>query len=355
MKNIIFVTNRLGGKGWGGAHRVTTILANYFARKEYNVTMIVWEKSDIEYPINEKINIINLGFEKLNEKDRIKACMLTRKILRKYKGASVFVLMSRMAVDVFLFTRFLNIKIIGAERTNPKSEPKKLIFRIIRNIAFCCMNKTVYQTNDAKEYFPKIAQKKGTVIPNPLSPNLPKPFDGKRKKQFVTFCRIDKQKNLPLMIDSFIEVHKKHPDFILKIYGNGLIEKEIKEYIEKNNAQKYIILSGFLKSIHDEIIDSYGFISSSDYEGMSNSMLEALAIGLPCICTDCPIGGAKMIIKDGVNGLLVPTKDKESMVKAIDRLIENPELCKELSKNARKISEQLSEEKICREWEKLIN
>ena len=76
MKNIIFVTNRLGGKGWGGAHRVTTILANYFARKEYNVTMIVWEKSDIEYPINEKINIINLGFEKLNEKDRIKALSL---------------------------------------------------------------------------------------------------------------------------------------------------------------------------------------------------------------------------------------------------------------------------------------
>ena len=199
-----------------------------------------------------------------------------------------------------------------------------------------------------------MAQKKGTVIPNPLSPNLPKPFHGERKKQFVTFCRIDKQKNLPLMIDSFIEVHKKHPDFILKIYGNGIIEKEIREYIEKNNAQKYIILNDFLKSIHNEILDSYGFISSSDYEGMSNSMLEALAIGLPCICTDCPIGGAKMIIKDGLNGLLVPVKDKEAMVKAINRLIENPELANKLSKEAIKIREKLDQDRICEEWEKLL-
>lgn len=156
------------------------------------------------------------------------------------------------------------------------------------------------------------------------------------------------------MIDSFIEIHKKHPDFILKIYGNGIIEREIGEYIEKNNAQKYIILNDFLKSIHNEVLDSYGFISSSNYEGMSNSMLEALAIGLPCICTDCPIGGAKMIIRDGVNGLLVPVKDKEAMVKAINRLIENPELANRLSKEAIKIREKLDQDRICEEWEKLL-
>lgn len=346
--------NRLGGKGWGGAHRVSVILANYLARKGYDVTIIVWCKSNVDYPIDDDVKVICLNLDNIEGKNRIKACLKTRKILKGNRGAYVFVLISRMAVDVLIFSTFLGVKIIGSERTDPNSEPKKRIYRLLRNIAFCFMYKTVYQTNDAKEYFPKMAQKRGKVIPNPLSPNLPNPFDGERKKQFVTFCRIDKQKNLPLMIDSFIEVHKKHPDFILKIYGNGIIENEIREYIEKNNAEKYVILNGFLKTIHNEILNSYGFISSSNYEGMSNSMLEALAIGLPCVCTDCPIGGAKMIIEDGVNGLLVPINNKKAMIDAINRLIENPEFANSLSKEAIKVREKLAQEKICKEWEKLI-
>ena len=353
-KKIFFVMNKLGGQGWGGAHRVSVILANYLLKKGYDVTIIVWLKSSVDYPIDEGVKVICLNFQNIKGKNRLKACLKTRELIKGNRGANIFVLISRMAVDIYIFSRFLGIYLIGSERTDPNSEPKKKIYKMIKNIAFFFINKTGYQTNDAKEYFPKMAQKKGTVIPNPLSPNLPKPFHGERKKQFVTFCRIDKQKNLPLMIDSFIEVHKKHPDFILKIYGNGIIEKEIREYIEKNNAQKYIILNDFLKSIHNEILDSYGFISSSDYEGMSNSMLEALAIGLPCICTDCPIGGAKMIIKDGLNGLLVPVKDKEAMVKAINRLIENPELANKLSKEAIKIREKLDQDRICEEWEKLL-
>lgn len=353
-RDVFIIMNKLGGPGWGGAHRVSAIIANYLVEKGYSVNIIVWDKIQIDYPINDKVKIIDLNIKQNSELARIKACLETRKILKKNKEAFVYILMSRIAVDVFLSTLFMKLKIIASERTDPNSEPKKKIFRIIRNQMFKYMYKTVYQTNDAKLYFPKKAQKNGIVIPNPLTPNLPKAYHGEREKVFVTYGRIDKQKNLKMMIDAFVKSHEKHENYILEIYGNGLEKENIKKYIEEKKASDYIKMYNFSKNIHEQILKKYAYLSSSDYEGMSNSMLEALAIGLPCICTDCPIGGAKMMIKDGVNGMLVPVENSQAMTEKINELIENKELCAKLSQNSVHIREELDQEKICEKWEELM-
>lgn len=353
--DIVLIIGQLGGNGWGGAHKVVTILANYFARKNYNVTMIVWKDSAVDCELDKKINVVTLHCKIKNKMDVLLPCILTRKILLKHKGAYVYILISRMAAYAAFYSLFCGVKIIGSERTDPKSEPGNAVFRLIRNITFCLLYRSVFQTPNALAYFPKHVQKRAKVIPNPLSPDLPKPFQGERKKEFVTFCRIDKQKNLHMMIDSFIQSHKKHPDFCLRIYGTGLIEKDINEYIVSQMANEFITMEGFCKRVHEKIIDSYAFLSSSNYEGLSNSMLEALAIGLPCICTDCPVGGTKMYIRNGENGLLVPVGDSAAMASAINILIETPSLCSKLSSNAVRIRELLDTNKICEQWERLMD
>jgi glycosyltransferase involved in cell wall biosynthesis len=88
---------------------------------------------------------------------------------------------------------------------------------------------------------------------------------------------------------------------------------------------------------------------------MSNSMLEAMAIGLPCVCTDCPAGGAGAVIKDGENGLLTPVSDAHALYLAMKKVAENPELAKKLSANSVNIKENQSVEKIIKEWMDLIN
>ena len=353
-KEVFFVIGSLGGKGWGGAHRVICILANYLAEKGYPVTIIVWRDSPVDYPLNQAINLIWLHCNVKKEIDMIEPCIKTRKILRQHPGAYLYAFMSRMATYARIYTTGLSIKVIGSERTDPRTEPHNAIFRLIRDHVFGFMYKTVYQTPDALAYFPKRAQKNGCVIPNPITPNLPKRFEGIRRKEFVTFCRIDKQKNLPMMIDSFVQVHSKYPEYKLRIYGTGLIETEIKDYIKKKQADKYIIMEGFASKVHESILDCAGFLSSSDYEGLSNSMLEAMAIGLPCVCTDCPIGGAHMMIQDGVNGLLVPVGDSNAMAAAIIRLIENVDLETRLSIEAEKVKQFLDENIICKKWESLL-
>lgn len=353
-KEVFFVIGRLGGKGWGGAHRVIALLANYLVLSGHKVTIIVWEDSPIDYPLEKAINVVWLHREINSEYDRIKACYATRKVLKNHKGAYLFAFMSRMAAYAVIITFGLGIKVIGSERTDPRTEPHKAVFRWFRNCAFCLLYKSVYQTPDALAYFPKLAQRKGVVIPNPITPSLPERFTGERKKEFITFCRIDDQKNLPMMIDAFVKVHKNYGDYVLRIYGTGLAEDKIRKYIHESIADEFVYLSGFRSDIHSVVRDSFAFLSSSDYEGLSNSMLEAMGIGLPCICTDCPIGGAKMMIKSNVNGILIPVRDIDAMVAAMIRLIENPLLCEMLSKNAVKVKDKLNQNVICAKWEELL-
>ena len=96
------------------------------------------------------------------------------------------------------------------------------------------------------------------------------------------------------------------------------------------------------------------YVSSSDYEGISNSMLEAMAIGMPVVCTDCPIGGAKATIKDGENGLLVPIKDADALYMGMKKVIEDKALADKLSHNAAKLRDELSLDKITDRWIELL-
>ena len=118
--------------------------------------------------------------------------------------------------------------------------------------------------------------------------------------------------------------------------------------------EQQIELNDFIQNIHSKITDSAMFVSSSDYEGISNSMLEAMGIGLPTVCTDCPCGGAKMMIENDENGILVPVRDKVALYKAMKKIIENPGFAEMISNNATKIKYKLEQNKICELWMNLI-
>ena len=218
----------------------------------------------------------------------------------------------------------------------------------------------VFQTEDAKKAYPKNISAKGAVISNPIKADLPEPYHGERNKNITTFCRISAQKNLPLLFETFNKIHKEHPDYILRVIGDSLneegkkVEEQLKSYIKENSLEKSVVFEPFKKKIHEAIINDAIYVNSSDYEGISNAMLEAMAIGLPTVCTDCPIGGARATIEDGENGLLVSVGDVEALYKAIKRIIEEDGLAEKLSVNAAKLRDELSLEKTARKWMELF-
>ena len=111
---------------------------------------------------------------------------------------------------------------------------------------------------------------------------------------------------------------------------------------------------GYVSNMPEQLEKASMFVLSSNYEGMPNALMEAMAMGLPCISTDCPAGGSAFLIKDGENGLLVPVADKDSMIAAMQRILRDDSFAVSLGDNARKVIDRLSPENIYSQWERFI-
>ena len=180
-------------------------------------------------------------------------------------------------------------------------------------------------------------------------------FSVKKEKEdyYVATGRLNQQKNYPMMIRAFARFVKDYPDEKLYIYGNGDLREELNELIKNLNVERNILLKGPSNDIPDVLKNAKGFLLSSNYEGIPNGLLEAMAVGVPCISTDCPCGGPKMIINHNENGLLIPVGDEDKLYEALCCL-ENEDLRKKISTNAKKSAESFKPDVIYENWEKYL-
>lgn len=393
--NIVFTIKQMSG---GGAERVISLLCNTLYERGFDVTLIVTHQSSAEsdlHSINNNIRVVFLEEELKKSSDALKKFLMLKarlfgkinrsflkksddqyliekyrirnydkvKWLRNYftnNSTNTIVAFLYDSIYLSLLSMTKNNRIIISERGDPRqcleSKTNLAFFRTM----FPKADEMVFQSPDAMQWYRDNTNVKGKVIFNPIKPDLPDRYIGERKKKIVNFCRISPQKKLDTLIDAFDEFAKLHNDYELYIFGNSdPVEAEYYEYVkEKTDSAKHkerIHLLPALHDIHNEIIDYSMFVSSSYFEGMSNSMLEAMAIGLPTICTDCPAGGARVIIKDHENGILVPVNDVQAMADAMKEVAGNPKLAEKLSINGTKIREELSVDKIVNQWMEIIN
>lgn len=399
MKHIVFV---VGNYKNGGVPMHSTNLANEFAKAGHRCTILVTKDiaENVFFEHHKNVSIVSLKdyvAEHINN-NKVRKHLKRRKLkirflkylryiskffcewdrtlalqirgIRRSNDISTFTICNPDCIyipfgisyyeDIFYGTKGIDSKIIYAERNAPEVEfskeaaEKERIFKMLSKA-----DGAVLQTKDELAFF-EGRLKNAVVINNPVKANLPEPFKGQRRKVVVNFCRIAEQKNLPLMINAFVEFHKAYPDYTLEIYGNTVEkhEEELKvnylEMISFLNAEEYIKILPPRRDIHSVIRDCAAFVSSSEFEGLSNSMIEAMAIGLPCICTDCLGGGAREMIKDGKNGLLVPMNDMNALVCAMCRMAEDEELSKKCSENAAKVRETHKVEAIAGKWLEII-
>ena len=350
-KKIIFLIPAMRG---GGAERVISVLTDYFSHKGHTVKIALFKEDVIEYSISSKVEIDKSLIGKCNSP--IKRIMSFQQFLRKEGEVIVFSFFTMIGLYILVSSFGTKAKIVISERLDPaQSIPGKKWLFVIRRFLYRFADGFVFQTTDAMLFFDESIQKKSWVIPNPIKENLPNRYEGDRSKKIVTFARLEPQKNYPLLIDAFHEFHKVHNDYTLEIYGQGELEHILKKQVSDLELTQSVSFMGFANNIHEKVIDAAMFVLPSDYEGLSNSMLEAMAIGLPCICTDCPPGGAKMFIDNMVNGLLVPIRDKKSMVEAMNLLANDVALRDRISCNAAKIRNELSKEIICEKWLEFID
>lgn len=345
---ILIVVPALDG---GGAERVLSILSNSFVKSGYDVTFLLTKNKTIKYKISDEVKIV-FNNQKKNAFGQIKAI---RKELKSNNYQYLISFFGFQSMYSIIASRGLKTKIIISERNDPAiSVGKSKFVQLIRNFLYGFSYKVVFQTKDAMNCYPKRIRKKGVIIFNPIDTSVIPEWSGENSWSIVTASRLIEQKNIKLLIESVIELHSTYPLLELKVFGEGELKDSLNEYILKNNASSYIKLMGRSNDIFYEYKNAFIFSLPSNSEGLSNAMLEALAVGIPTICTDCPIGGAKMFINDGVNGFLIKMNDKNALIEKVTFLIENRDFAKKISTEGQKVKELINSSKIIKQWINLL-
>jgi glycosyltransferase involved in cell wall biosynthesis len=354
MNHIAIITRNMRA---GGAERVIAQLVKYMTHKKIKCTIITLDDDEMFYDLPSQVKIYTIKKKSKNSHiDKLLKYIEIRRYLIHIKPDIVLALPEDIGAYIIPTLLGTHIPVVVSERNNPWIMPRKKETRFVRKLFYPFATGFVFQTKEAALFFSARIQKKGIVLPNPLDlERIPQPWEGDRRKKIIGAGRLEKQKNFPLLINAFAKFHERHSDYVLMIYGEGELREELGAHAESLLPQGSYYFPGRSKQLLECMRGAAMFVLSSDYEGMPNVVIEAMAMGIPVISTNCPTGGAADLIETGKNGLLVPVNNVDELSKAMCILIDNKELSNQLGKNALKIKEKLDVRIVAEQWVNYLN
>jgi glycosyltransferase involved in cell wall biosynthesis len=347
------------GLAFGGAERVTSYLANHFVEHDRKVHVISLTKGERAYPILPEIQITEFDVSDMYSPGRryLKLIKLIRMKIKEIKPSIVLGMMSYSGGLASIACLGLGIPFIISERNNPytsygfTNNEKRVLRWVYRNL----VTKAIFQSEAASSFYYKSIDPRGVVIPNPLFLNtMPNP----RKRiesvsKFVSAGRLNEQKNHDLLIRAFSCVVEAHPFCQLTIYGEGEEREALEALVKELGLEDSVALPGIAEQIFPVLLEADVFVLSSDYEGMPNALIEAMAMGLACVTTDYS-GGRGTVIKDGHTGLVVSAGDVDALAKAMMRLVEDISTTNSFAERAVTIRQSLDSEIVSQRWLEVI-
>ncbi len=340
----------------GGAERVLSQLISEWVRSGIHITVLITSTGvfNKEYSIPAEVERVEIRAAKVRVFNILRSLYFMMHEVRKRPEATVLVFNKTIMYKLAVIMPFIKNRVVVSERCDPFTDPPKKSRRKLRDRLFKKADACVFQTSYAQSYFSEDVKKKSKVIPNPINPSIPERYQGTRDKTIVAAGRLTEQKNFPMLLDAFADVHRSFPEYKLVIYGRGELENELKSQAKAMGIEDCVSFPGFSDHLYQDMLKCAVYASSSDYEGISNSMLEALTMGLPSVVTDCPAGGARMVIRDHVNGILVPVGDAKAMAEGIREILADEAFAENIGKEASKIRDEYPLEKIAKEWEEMF-
>ncbi|MDV5136739.1 glycosyltransferase family 4 protein [Enterococcus lactis] len=342
MKKYLFIIPSLSK---GGAERVVSVLASELIKQGRECVVVTHFRAEKEYPIEDKVKVVCLSGldeieyrKRINKKYLLQLAYQLRKVIFREKPDYIipFLWTTCIRTDIALMGSSYKKAVIQTVRNNPYIYPESKFEKKYRDMLVRKSRKTIVQNNDQKQYFSTNIQNKIFVLPNPISERL---LQVKRSQDSVLFRivgvgRLEEQKNFEMLIDSVAEVYRSYPEVRLDIYGEGSLFEKLQKHINKFGLNEIITLKG-RSNDYDEIYGkASAFVLSSDFEGMPNTLMEAMAVGIPCISTDCPTG-PKDIIQSYKNGILVPVGNVGELSRSIVTVIQDEKLRKKFGHEAK--------------------
>ena len=350
MKKIMFYINAIHD---GGAERVMVNLAKYFSENGYDTTLVTSFRDTWEYPLAPTVRRLTLEETEIKQ-SRIKRNLgrikKLRTLCRSEKPDILVSFMEEPNFRAILATRGLPVKTLVSVRNDPNKEYAGKLGAFVGKVLLPMADGCVFQTKEAQEWFPQKLQKKSRIIYNAVKEEFYHIERKPNRGEIVTCGRLTEQKNHAMLISAFAEVVKQYPYATLKIYGEGALREKLQNQIDSLNLNEKVFLMGATNDVAKALQTADLFVLSSDYEGMPNALMEAMAAGVPCISTDCPCGGPRELFGEDSFDKLVQCGDVDQLAEVI---------CKELEttgdgKTEKRYAETFRPEKVNKMWEKYV-
>ncbi|WP_066633810.1 glycosyltransferase [Desulfolucanica intricata] len=355
MINILFIIHRLS---YGGAEKILTFLANKLSIDGgFRVYIYTYEDTCKYHVLHDAVSFIGENdVAKMRFIRRFKQVIQMKRVIKRVKPDIIISFLTMSNFLSVLAGKLTYTPVIISERGDPYQ------YTSFWDKIFCFINSfadgAVFQTDAARKFYPRRLQKKSTVIANPVFikdesviANLDSPAN---EIAFVARFEIV-QKRQDIMVQAFKIVNEKYPEMVLKFYGDGPDLDYVKNMVESMGLKDKVIFMGLSNNPTKDISNARVFVLSSDYEGIPNALIEAMAIGMPVVSTDCSPGGARLLIENEVNGLLVPAGDYLAIAQAIIRYIENPDFARQCGNAAKQIKTKYAPEKIINQWKEYVD
>ena len=352
MKTLMFYINSLHK---GGAQRVMVQLAERFAAAGYRSILVTSYQEGEEYPVPEGVERISIENEQIKQgriKSNLRRITALRSLCREHKPEALIAFMAEPNFRAVMAAAGLPVKTIISVRNTPDKEYAGRLFRFVGQHILPMADGCVFQTEDARSWFPAKLQAKSTIIMNQVSRSFFDEPAAAEHKDVYAVGRLNYQKNFPMLIRAFAKLPDTGDRLI--IHGEGEKRPELEALIKELGLEGRVLLPGLSANVASDIKGAKIFVLSSDFEGMPNALLEAMALGLCCISTDCPCGGPRAIIQDGVNGRLIPVGDENALAQALAQLLENDGLRLEMAANARESAKAFSPDGIFEQWQAYV-
>lgn len=358
-KHVVFVTGSLTG---GGAEKVISILASQCAEMGADVDMVILRERKRAFALSDKVKCHQLHskWKSMQVIDRI---LQLRRILREKEKCTIIPFLPIITLYVLIANIGLGHRVVTSERADPrrsifakgcamKDRIGSFLMRRLGLYGLC--DHMVFQTPDAQACYGRWIRKKSSLIPNPLDTTvLPEPC-GAREKWVVAAGRLSEEKNFPMLLRGFAAFYQMYPEYRLTIFGEGKQRAELEALVKELGLDGCVDMPGFVDHLSQRIARAGIYVSTSNHEGISNSMIEALGMGIPAVVTDCPVGGARMFVHTDENGILIPVEDQQAFVNALCRIASDEAYAKRLSQGAAELRKELAAEQICRQWLALV-
>lgn len=273
MKRLMFYINAING---GGAERVMTNLASQFADNDYDVIFVTSYTACGEYPLCEKIKRCSLEEDEIKQsrfKRNISRILKLRRLCKDEKPEVLIAFMGEPNFRAVVGTIGLPVRTVVSVRNDPNREYGGCIMRFVGKHILPLADGCVFQTEDARRWFPIRMQKKSTIIVNAVKQEFYKVKREVIKQLIITVGRLSKQKNQRLLIEAVSELKDNYPELQLKIYGEGNLETELRNLIIEKRANGFITLEGQTLDVPSKLSEADIFVLPSDYEGMPNALM----------------------------------------------------------------------------------